>query len=158
MPTPRFVSLGIVDRSLRHANAQRKQRENTVYFAKSLNEDVPKCVDILQDILQNSKLEEQAIERERDVILRESEEVEKQVEEVVFDHLHATAYQNQPLGRTILGLAENIRDITRTELVNYIKNNYTADRMVLLAPAAFLTSSWSRWPTSYFNKLPATSA
>lgn len=114
-----------------HLNAY-TSRENTVYFAKSLNGDVPKCVDILADILQNSKLEEAAIERERDVILRESEEVEKQLEEVVFDHLHATAYQHQPLGRTILGPRENIRDITRTELTNYIKNNYTADRMVLV--------------------------
>jgi mitochondrial-processing peptidase subunit beta len=38
---------------------------------------VPKAVDILADILQNSKLEASAIERERDVILREAEEVEK---------------------------------------------------------------------------------
>jgi processing peptidase subunit beta len=29
-------------------------------------------------------------------------------EEVVFDHLHATAFQHQPLGRTILGPKENI--------------------------------------------------
>ncbi|KAL6904690.1 Metalloenzyme, LuxS/M16 peptidase-like protein [Trichoderma evansii] len=115
-----------------HLNAY-TSRENTVYFAKAFNSDVPKTVDILSDILQNSKLEQSAIERERDVILRESEEVEKQVEEVVFDHLHATAFQHQPLGRTILGPRQNIRDITRTELVNYIKNNYTADRMVLAA-------------------------
>ncbi|UKZ48880.1 hypothetical protein TrVGV298_003116 [Trichoderma virens] len=111
-----------------HLNAY-TSRENTVYFAKAFNSDVPQTVDILSDILQNSKLEPSAIERERDVILRESEEVEKQVEEVVFDHLHATAFQHQPLGRTILGPRQNIRDITRTELVNYIKNNYTADRM-----------------------------
>ncbi|KAK2683440.1 hypothetical protein RAB80_001386 [Fusarium oxysporum f. sp. vasinfectum] len=63
-----------------HLNAY-TSRENTVYFAKAFNSDVPQCVDILSDILQNSKLEESAIERERDVILRESEEVEKQVEE-----------------------------------------------------------------------------
>jgi processing peptidase subunit beta len=53
------------------------QRENTVYYAKSFNSDVPKAVDILSDILQNSKLEPAAIERERDVILREAEEVDK---------------------------------------------------------------------------------
>lgn len=89
-------------------------------------------MDILSDILQNSKLEPQAIERERDVILREQEEVDKQIEEVVFDHLHATAFQNQPLGRTILGPKENIASIKRDDLVGYIKQNYTADRMVLV--------------------------
>lgn len=108
------------------------QRENTVYYAKSFNSDVPATVDILADILQNSKLENSAIERERDVILREQEEVEKQLEEVVFDHLHATAFQGQPLGRTILGPKENIQSISRDDLVNYISTNYTADRMVLV--------------------------
>ena len=36
---------------------------------------MPKAVEILADILQNSTLEEAAIERERSVILREMEEV-----------------------------------------------------------------------------------
>jgi processing peptidase subunit beta len=137
-----------------HLNAY-TSRENTVYFAKALNEDVPKCVDILQDILQNSTLEESAIERERDVILRESEEVEKQLEEVVFDHLHATAYQHQALGRTILGPRENIRDITRTELVNYIKNNYTADRMVLVGAGGIPHQQLVEMADKYFDKLPS---
>ncbi|KAK0624624.1 Metalloenzyme, LuxS/M16 peptidase-like protein [Bombardia bombarda] len=137
-----------------HLNAY-TSRENTVYFAKALNEDVPQCVDILQDILQNSKLEESAIERERDVILRESEEVEKQLEEVVFDHLHATAYQHQPLGRTILGPRENIRDITRTELSNYIKTNYTADRMVLVGSGGVPHENLVEMADKYFSKLPA---
>ena len=109
------------------------QRENTVYYAKSFNQDVPKTVDILSDILLNSKIEPSAVERERDVIIRESEEVDKQLEEVVFDHLHATAFMDQPLGRTILGPRENILSITRQDLVDYITTNYTADRMVLVS-------------------------
>lgn len=41
----------------------------------------------------NSRFEEAQIERERGVILREMQEVEQNLQEVVFDHLHATAYQ-----------------------------------------------------------------
>ncbi|KAI9624990.1 hypothetical protein H4Q26_016557, partial [Puccinia striiformis f. sp. tritici PST-130] len=77
--------------------------------------------EIISDILQNSKLEEGAIERERSVILREQEEVDKAHEEVVFDHLHAVAFQGE-------------------DLVEYIKSNYTADRM--------LPRTWVTWPTS----------
>jgi len=51
-------------------------------------------------------------------------------EEVVFDHLHATAFQYSPLGRTILGPAENIQSLTRDDLANYISTHYTAPRMV----------------------------
>jgi len=137
-----------------HLNAY-TSRENTVYFAKAFNSDVPQFVDILSDILQNSKLEESAIERERDVILRESEEVEKQVEEVVFDHLHATAFQHQPLGRTILGPRQNIRDISRTELVNYIKNNYTADRMVLVGSGGVPHEKLVELAEKNFSGLPS---
>ncbi|RCI12296.1 hypothetical protein L249_0272 [Ophiocordyceps polyrhachis-furcata BCC 54312] len=136
-----------------HLNAY-TSRESTVYFAKAFNSDVPKCVDILSDILQHSKLEESAIERERDVILREYEEVEKQTEEVVFDHLHATAFQHQPLGRTILGPRQNIRDITRTELVNYIKTNYTADRMVLVGAGGVPHEKLVELADKYFARLP----
>lgn len=53
-----------------HLNAY-TSREQTVYYAKVFKNDVPKAVQILADILQNSLLDEGAIKRERDVILRE---------------------------------------------------------------------------------------
>lgn len=112
-------------------------------------------MDILSDILQNSKLEPQAIERERDVILREQEEVDKQIEEVVFDHLHATAFQNQPLGRTILGPKENIASIQRDDLVGYIKQNYTADRMVLVGAGGVPHKQMVELAEKHFSTLRA---
>lgn len=57
-------------------------------------------------------------------------QVEGVAEEVIFDHLHATAFQHSPLGRTILGPAENIQTLTRNDLVDYIQTHYTAPRMV----------------------------
>jgi processing peptidase subunit beta len=123
-----------------------------------MNADVSATVDILADILQNSKLEPSAIERERDVILREQEEVDKQLEEVVFDHLHATAFQGQPLGRTILGPRENILSIKRDDLENYIKTNYTADRMVLVGAGGVPHDQLVELAEKHFSKLPTSSA
>ncbi len=57
-------------------------------------------------------------------------QVEGQVEEVMFDHLHATAFQYSPLSRTILGPAENIHTITQADLKSYISTHYTGPRMV----------------------------
>lgn len=115
---------------------------------------MPSTVNILSDILQNSKLEATAIERERDVILREQEEVDKQLEEVVFDHLHATAFQNQPLGRTILGPKKNIASIQRDDLVGYIKQNYTADRMVLVGAGGVPHEEMVKLAEKHFSNLP----
>ncbi|KAJ8465175.1 hypothetical protein OPV22_027727 [Ensete ventricosum] len=56
-----------------HLNAY-TSREQTTYYAKVLDNDVPKALEILADILQNSCFDDKRIERERDVILREMEE------------------------------------------------------------------------------------
>jgi processing peptidase subunit beta len=112
-----------------HLNAY-TSREQTTYYAKVLKKDLPVAVDILADILQNSRFDDDRVTRERQVILREMEEVEGQVDEVMFDHLHATAFQHSSLGRTILGPAANIRSISKANLQDYIRTHYTAPRMV----------------------------
>ena len=77
-------------------------REQTCFYAKVLGADVGRAVDILADQVQNSLLDLGAIERERSTILREMSEIEQIPEEMVFDHLHATAFQHSPLGRNIM--------------------------------------------------------
>ncbi|KAH7920303.1 hypothetical protein BV22DRAFT_1098366 [Leucogyrophana mollusca] len=136
-----------------HLNAY-TSREQTVYYAKSFRKDVSTAVGIVSDILQNSKLESAAVERERDVILREQQEVDKQLEEVVFDHLHAVAFQGQPLGRTILGPKENILSIKRDDLDSYIKTNYTADRMVLVGAGGVDHQELVKLAEKHFSSLP----
>jgi processing peptidase subunit beta len=118
-----------------HLNAY-TSREQTVYYAKVFKDDVPKAMEVLSDILINSKLDEAAITRERDVILREMEEVNKQYMEVILDHLHETAFMGTGLGRTILGPEQNIRNLTKHDLEDYIKTHYTADRFVIAAAGA----------------------
>ena len=140
-----------------HLNAY-TSREQTTYYAKVFKQDVPKAVDILSDILQNSSLEAAHVERERGVILREMEEVEKEVEEVLFDHLHATAFQQTGLGRTILGSADNVRTITRDNLSEYIKQHYTAPRMVLVGTGAVDHDALVKLAEKAFSGLPTSGA
>merc|ERR1719454_2265746 len=118
-----------------HLNAY-TSREQTVYYAKVLKKDVPKAVELLSDILTNSTFSAAAVERERDVILREMEEVESMTEEVIFDMLHECAYVGTPLARTILGPVENIKSISAEDIKSYIATHYTAPRMVFAASGA----------------------
>ncbi|KAI9178987.1 Mitochondrial-processing peptidase subunit beta [Blastocladiella emersonii ATCC 22665] len=136
-----------------HLNAY-TSREQTVYYAKLFSQDVAKGVNILGDILQNSTLDAGAIDRERAVILREAEEVDKQVEEVVFDHLHAAAFPENALGYTILGPKENIQTLSQADLQAYIKNNYTADRMVVVGAGNVDHAELCKLAETNFGKLP----
>lgn len=136
-----------------HLNAY-TSREQTVYFAKVFKKDVENAVEILSDILMNSKLDEDAIERERDVILREMEEVNKQQEELVLDHLHTTAFQGTPLGLTILGPVENIKALQKQDMLDYIQKHHTANRMVLVGAGAVDHEHLCGLSDKYFGGLP----
>lgn len=137
-----------------HLNAY-TSREQTVYYAKVFKKDIGRAVEILSDILQNSTLDEANIENERSVILREQEEVEKQMEEVIFDHLHSVAFQGTSLGRTILGSRENIMTLSRNDLVNYIKKNYVGPKMVLAASGGINHEELVKLAEQHFGQLPS---
>lgn len=137
-----------------HLNAY-TSREQTVYYAKVMKGDVHKAVEMLSDILLNSSFSQAAVDRERDVILREMEEVDSQIEEVVFDRLHEVAFVGTPLARTILGPEENIRTISADSIVKYIKTHYTAPRMVMAAAGAVDHDELTKLAGDYFGGVPA---
>jgi len=135
-----------------HLNAY-TSREQTVFYAKCLAGDLEGAVEILSDILTNSTFGQQEIERERGVILREMQEVEMNLQEVVFDHLHAVAYQGTPLGRTILGPAKNIKSISRDDLTHYINTHYKGPRMVLAAAGGVDHAALCKMGETHFAKI-----
>ncbi|OWF34708.1 mitochondrial-processing peptidase subunit beta-like [Mizuhopecten yessoensis] len=135
-----------------HLNAY-TSREQTVYYAKSFSKDLGKTVEILSDIMQNSRLAESDVENERPTILREMQEVETNLQEVVFDHLHAVAYQDTPLGRTILGPTENILSINRDDITEFVKDHYSPDRMVLAGAGGVNHDELVKYANQHFGSL-----
>lgn len=115
-----------------HLNAY-TTREHTAYLIKALSKDLPKAVELLADIVQNVSLEDSQVEKERDVILREMQENDASMQNVVFDYLHATAFQGTPLAQAVEGPSENVRRLSRTDLTDYLSRHYKAPRMVLAA-------------------------
>merc|ERR1711943_8249 len=79
-------------------------------------------------------------------------------EEVIFDELHATAFQGTPLGRTILGPEENIMSITRDDLEKYIKTHYTAPRMCVAGAGAVNHDQLCELSQKAFGSLPTSAA
>jgi len=111
-------------------------RDKTVFYAKVFKNDVPQAIEILSDVLQNSLLDENAINREKDVIVRELELANSQGEHQIMDHLHETAYQGNGLGLTVHGTADSVKSITRNDLQSFISTHFTADRIVISGAGA----------------------
>lgn len=129
-------------------------REQITFQAKVFKNDVPKAMDILSDILLHSKYDESSIEQERGTILREYEEISKDTQEVIFDHLHSAAFQGTSLGRTILGPQENIKSFTRDDLTNYVKKHYTGNRIVIAGAGAVKHDELVKLAEKHFNTVP----
>ncbi|KAJ6843312.1 uncharacterized protein M6B38_297335 [Iris pallida] len=131
-------------------------KEKTVFNVEVMGKDVVRVLEVLADAIQNeSAFDEGRIERERSALLREMAGVVQQNEPVIFDHLHATAFQYTPLGNTILGSAHNIVTMTKEHLKNFISSQYTAPRMVISATGAVKHEDIVNHVKKLFTKLSA---
>lgn len=137
-----------------HLNAY-TSRESTVYYAKVFKNNIPQAMDILGDILTNSKIDSEDVERERETILREMETVNNNLEECLFDRLHQTAYRGCALGRTILGSQQQIENISRQDIKDYIHTHYTADRMVIAGAGAIDHDQLVQLAEKMFGNVPS---
>ena len=107
--------------------------EHTGYFARVLKEDVVLAADILSDIVQNSLFEEKELEREQQVIVQEIGAARDNPDDHVFDLFQEAAFPEQPIGRTILGTVDSVRDFTPDTIRKYMNRNYVGDHMVIAA-------------------------
>ena len=118
-----------------HLNAY-TSREQTCYYARVLQDDVPLALDILSDIVLYSTFEEGELARERAVVIQEIGQAEDTPDDIVFDHLQAVSYPDQAMGRSILGTADGVAGMDRQMLADFMAANYRPERMVVAASGA----------------------
>ncbi|WP_185985234.1 M16 family metallopeptidase [Aureimonas mangrovi] len=110
--------------------------ETTAYYARVMREDVPLALDILSDILLDSRFDEDELAREKHVILQEIGAAEDTPDDIVFDHFQERAFRDQILGRPILGTRKTVRSFTPKGLRSYLGSHYTPEKMVVSATGA----------------------
>ncbi|MDE2464946.1 MAG: insulinase family protein [Alphaproteobacteria bacterium] len=111
-------------------------RGQTAFHARTLRADVALGLDILADILTEPSFLPEEIERERQVVLQELGQARDTPDEIIFDHLQATVYPDQPMGFPILGNDDTVSGFGENALRAYMERHYRADQMVLIASGA----------------------
>jgi len=110
--------------------------ESTAYFSSVLKTDVPLALDVLSDILTNPTFDPKELKREQNVIVQEIGATEDTPDDLVFDYLQATAFPDQPIGRSILGTPTSVCSFKDENLRAYLARNYRAPGMVVSATGA----------------------
>ncbi|MFN8185565.1 MAG: pitrilysin family protein [Gaiellales bacterium] len=127
-PTARHIS-GEIDAIGGEFNAF-TGKEYTGYYVKCAAEHRDVALDVLVDMLRHSKFEPDEIEREKGVIIEELNmyvDTPRDYVDGVYDQL---LFDDQPLGRDIIGTKETIRAATRDTFLAYLDRWYRAPRMV----------------------------
>jgi predicted Zn-dependent peptidase len=110
--------------------------ETTSFYARVLVDDLPLAIDILADILTDSKFDPAELEREQHVILQEIGAAHDTPDDIVFDRFTETAFRHQTIGRSILGTPETVKSFTSAQIHSFIERQYSAERMVVVATGA----------------------
>ena len=115
-------------------------RENTCYYIKVLPEHLSLGMDILSDMLLNSKFAETDVEKERQVVLEEISLYEDSPDELIHDLHMNSLWPGHALGRNILGTRQTITAMDRQSILDYRMRHYVPDNLVIAA-AGNLTHS-----------------
>ena len=110
--------------------------ETTAYYARVLKADVPLALDVLADILSDPTFDREELTREQSVIVQEIGAVADTPDDLIFEHLNAIAFPDQPLGRSILGTAKTVRSFQDGTLRDYLGRHYRAPDIVVAAAGA----------------------
>lgn len=106
-------------------------KEYVCFYAHVLDEHLDMVIDILSDMLTNSKFDEDDIQKEKGIILEEYAMYEDNPEEVALDELHAIVWPKQSLGYNIIGTKDNIQTMERDTLMQYVEDRYVGDNIVI---------------------------
>ncbi|WP_073148639.1 M16 family metallopeptidase [Paramaledivibacter caminithermalis] len=112
-------------------------KEYTCYYSKVLDSHMDIAIDILSDMILNSKFDENDIIKEKSVIYEEISMYEDSPEDLVYDSLSKVIFNGHSLGLPILGTQDSIESLSKQDLVNYMKTNYNRDSIAIAVAGSF---------------------
>src|SRR3990172_3074948 len=106
-------------------------KEITGYYVRCAGESRDIALDVLVDMLRNSRFEPEEIEREKGVIVEEMNMYFDTPRDYLGGLYEQLLYGDQPLGWDIIGRKETVRDATRETFLDYLERWYQPTRLVV---------------------------
>jgi predicted Zn-dependent peptidase len=126
--------------------------ERTVYYGAVLAERGPKLLDLLSDMMRPA-LRDEDFTMEKNVILEEIAMYEDRPNFKVFEIANEKFYNGHPIGNSVLGSSDSIKNLQRDQMNTYFESRYAPNNMILtiagnydwqkvLDQVGTLTSNW----------------
>ena len=108
-------------------------KEGTVYYSAILKEHIARAVDLLSDIVFHSVYPQAEIDKEVEVICDEIESYNDSPAELIYDEFENILFKGSPLGRNILGTAEQVRAFKTEDALRFTRKLYRPDNAIFFA-------------------------
>ncbi|WP_353095255.1 pitrilysin family protein [Tissierella praeacuta] len=132
-------------------------KESTCYYVKVLYNHIDIAIDVLADMITNSKFSESDIEKEKAVISEEINMYLDSPEDMVSELLNEIMFESTSLGRPILGTEESVKKLNRQALVNYFFNNYNPENIIISLAGNIDTKEVLKMLNYYFGNFNSSS-
>ncbi len=106
-------------------------KEYTCIHASFLNPYLERALDLFEDVLFHSTFPPHELEKEKSVILDEIASYADSPEESIMDDFEDMMFQESGLGHNILGLEEDLKSLSRTDVLNFIQQTYDTEQIVI---------------------------
>ena len=106
-------------------------KEHTCYYAHVLDSDLELAVDLVADVVLNGRCAVDDVELERDVVLEEIAMRDDDPEDALGDMFLSALFGDHPIGRPVIGTAQSVSAMTRSQLHSFHVRRYTPERMVV---------------------------
>jgi predicted Zn-dependent peptidase len=133
-------------------------REQTCYYAKFLDLQLDKGMEILSDLVNNASFSNIDIEKEKKVILEEISDIDDSPGDLVHDLFASTVFYNHPLGFPILGDRRTVNGMNRAKILRYVNKHYRSNKIVIAACGNLRHEKLVELARKYFDNLPPSQA
>ncbi len=103
----------------------------TAYWCKVPADKWREALDLMKELALYPTLPEKDLEIERGVILEEINRREDRPDEMVSEELYKLMFDKNPLGMTVLGEPEVIKNVSRQDFVDYHTRQYVTENLVV---------------------------
>lgn len=126
-------------------------KEHTCYYGRGLADHLEKTFDVISDMIQNPSFKPADIKKEAGVIIDELNDVQDNPEELIFEKFEEIIFAGSNLSYPIIGTKKNILNFSRLDFLNFIKNKYGSNRIVIAASGAVAHDKLINLTGKYFN-------
>ena len=108
-------------------------KEYTMYYARFLDEHLPKAFELLGDMVVNSLCADEECERERKVVIEEIGRMEDNPEDLVGEIFEAALWPTHPIGLPIIGTRDTVGTFGHAEAVEFRRKHFITGNVVVAA-------------------------